>query len=155
MTGAMLTPVKVEPAPRQLAVLTPAKRSRERVVLQPAKSAGAEAVAERLCRALREPERELVAKIVEAVGQPMALEFREETMRIVRAGGMRKPDGNLRTPGGIFFLLAKEHLGPAKSKEIWAIQVKKRRQLKAQRLHERAKEALGQNEDADDWGDAD
>src|SRR5687767_7637844 len=71
---------------------------------------------ETICSTLNEGEerpRTQVTAIVEALGEVRAMALLAETQRIELSGGMLVPDGSRRrTPGGVFFVLARRALSP-------------------------------------------
>ena len=71
---------------------------------------------ETICSTLNEGEerpRSQVTAIVDALGEARAMALLAETQRIELSGGMLVPDGSRRrTPGGVFFVLARRALPP-------------------------------------------
>jgi hypothetical protein len=71
---------------------------------------------ETICSTLNEGAerpRSQVTAIVEALGEVRAMALLAETQRIELSGGMLVPDGSRRrTPGGVFFVLARRALSP-------------------------------------------
>jgi hypothetical protein len=69
-----------------------------------------------ICSTLNEGEerpRSQVTAIVETLGEIRAMALLAETQRIELSGGMLVPDGSRRrTPGGVFFVLARRALSP-------------------------------------------
>jgi hypothetical protein len=64
--------------------------------------------------------REQVGAILEVLGESRTLELLEETLRIEAGGGMTVSDGSRRrTPGGVFFHLARRWLPPRERKRIF------------------------------------
>ncbi len=52
-----------------------------------------------------------IAGVVKVLGEPVSLALLEETQRTEQSGGMLLPDGSRRrTPGGVFFFLARQKL---------------------------------------------
>jgi hypothetical protein len=62
-----------------------------------------------------------IAGIVQVLGAEGALALLAQTQRVEEAGGLLVPDGTRRrTPGGVFFLLAREKLSPADRAKIFS-----------------------------------
>jgi hypothetical protein len=76
-----------------------------------------------ICSTLKETEerpRGQITAIVEALGPERAAELITETEKIESEGGMPVPDGSRRrTPGGVFFYLARRALPPAERAKIF------------------------------------
>jgi len=76
-----------------------------------------EEVAQNIAELLGESDerpRTQITGVVAALGEQVALELVAETQRVEEAGGMLVPDGSRRrTPGGVFFVLARRRLSSA------------------------------------------
>jgi hypothetical protein len=79
---------------------------------------------ETICSTLNEGAerpRSQVTAIVEALGEVRAMALLAETQRIELSGGMLVPDGSRRrTPGGVFFVLARRALPPHERDRIFS-----------------------------------
>ena len=78
--------------------------------------------AQRIAAALGETEaqpRTHIARIVRTLGAERALALFEQAMAVEQQGGMVLPDGRRRTPGGVFFRLAREQATPDERARIW------------------------------------
>jgi hypothetical protein len=83
-----------------------------------------EETAQQIAEALGESDdipRTQIAAIVKSLGAEGALALLAQTQRVEEAGGLLVPDGTRRrTPGGVFFLLAREKLTPADRAAIFS-----------------------------------
>jgi|RhiMethySRZTD1v2_1073278.scaffolds.fasta_scaffold31235_5 PHAX RNA-binding domain-containing protein len=85
----------------------------------------AQQIAEALGESDENP-RTQIAGIVAALGAEGALALLAQTQRVEEAGGLLVPDGTRRrTPGGVFFLLAREKLTPADRAKIFSAKQQK------------------------------
>ena len=60
-----------------------------------------------------------IAAIVRVLGAERALALLEQALAVEARGGMLLPDGTRRTPGGVFFRLAREQATPDERARIW------------------------------------
>jgi hypothetical protein len=83
-----------------------------------------EETAQQIAEALGESDespRTQIAAIVKSLGAEGALALLAQTQKVEEAGGLLVPDGTRRrTPGGVFFLLAREKLTPADRAAIFS-----------------------------------
>ena len=80
----------------------------------------AQQIAEALGESDESPRTQITA-IVKSLGAEGALALLAQTQRVEEAGGLLVPDGTRRrTPGGVFFLLAREKLTPADRAAIFS-----------------------------------
>ena len=83
-----------------------------------------EETAQQIAEALGESDdnpRTQIAAIVKLLGAEGALALLAQTQKVEEAGGLLVPDGTRRrTPGGVFFLLAREKLTPADRAAIFS-----------------------------------
>jgi hypothetical protein len=83
-----------------------------------------EETAQQIAEALGESDenpRTQIAAIVKTLGAEGALALLAQTQKVEEAGGLLVPDGTRRrTPGGVFFLLAREKLTPADRAAIFS-----------------------------------
>jgi hypothetical protein len=89
-----------------------------------------DATAQQIAEALGESDenpRTQIAAIVQVLGSEGALALLAQTQRVEEAGGLLVPDGTRRrTPGGVFFLLAREKLSPADRQKIFSAKQQKK-----------------------------
>ena len=60
-----------------------------------------------------------ITRLVETVGEERALGLLQQALEVERRGGLRLPDGRRRTPGGVFFRLARDRTSPQERARIW------------------------------------
>jgi hypothetical protein len=101
-----------------------------------------------ICKMLKEQHKDLIHRIVEAVGDDKAREFVKLSVISWFNGGVKREDNqDTRSFGGIFIKLAKEHIDsnePMKMKDVFrksVAAISKRNIVKSRRRKERRKEA--------------
>jgi len=71
---------------------------------------------------LREPAATLIYRVIRILGYEQATTLLARTLEIEQQGGMMLPDGTRRrTPGGIFFLLAKQACTPEQKERLFPV----------------------------------
>jgi CHAD domain-containing protein len=63
-----------------------------------------------------------IKRIVQTIGEERALAILQQALDVEQHGGLMLPDGKRRTPGGVFFRLAKEQTTPEERRQIWFYQ---------------------------------
>ena len=61
----------------------------------------------------------LAARIVQTLGPERTLALLAQAEAVEARGGLTLPDGRRRTPGGVFFRLAREQATPDERARIW------------------------------------
>jgi hypothetical protein len=62
-----------------------------------------------------------ITRVVELLGEEKSLSLLADTLKIEKEGGMKLPDGSRRrSPGGVFFLLARQMMPAEDAKRIFA-----------------------------------
>eukprot|EP00903_Cladosiphon_okamuranus_P007752 g7510.t1 len=97
-----------------------------------------------MCERLGEPKYYLMCRVVSTIGYRKTKALLERVQETQDAGGMPTADGSRkRTAGGVFFTLLKEHVEPAKLKELYAdeVRVKKEKERARRAANKRKAEA--------------
>ena len=91
-------------------------------------------LASHIAETLKEKEIELISSIVTTKGSDFSLNILAQVKEILQNGGSLKKNGDPRSPGGIFFMLTKQHLSKEESNQIFRpIISARRKQVRARR----------------------
>ncbi|CAM9674934.1 unnamed protein product [Ectocarpus sp. 12 AP-2014] len=106
--------------------------------------------AEWVCERLGEPKYYLMCQVVSTIGYNKTRDLLEAVQETQETGGMPTADGSRkRTAGGVFFTLLKKHMEPARLKELYAdeLRVKKEKERARRAANKRKAEAALAGED--------
>ncbi|CAM9500268.1 unnamed protein product [Ectocarpus sp. 6 AP-2014] len=106
--------------------------------------------AEWVCERLGEPKYYLMCRVVSTIGYNKTRDLLEAVQETQETGGMPTADGSRkRTAGGVFFTLLKKHMEPARLKELYAdeLRVKKENERARRAANKRKAEAALAGED--------
>ena len=79
-------------------------------------------LADAIAKALAEPNIALLRIVIDAIGPEQAQTHLAATLEVEAAGGMMIADGSRRrTPGGVFFLLARKAMPGPMRRKIWPL----------------------------------
>jgi hypothetical protein len=82
----------------------------------------AQELADAIAKALNEPNIALLRIVIDAIGPEQAQTHLAATLEVEAAGGMMTADGSRRrTPGGVFFLLARKAMPGPLRRKIWPV----------------------------------
>ncbi|ORM41374.1 Glucose-6-phosphate isomerase [Babesia sp. Xinjiang] len=91
----------------------------------------------RICIILNESNIKLIERVVHRKGIDFCEAVLDETLLVLEGGGQRRPDGEHRSPGGVFLNILKSRCTKAEIKFIWSEQSLRQRQRKRARNVER------------------
>ncbi|CAM9761855.1 unnamed protein product [Scytosiphon promiscuus] len=98
--------------------------------------------AEWMCERLGEPKYYLMCRVVATIGYKKTSALLEAVQQTQDAGGMPTADGSRkRTAGGVFFTLLKQHMEPAKLKELYADEIRVKKEKERARRSENKRKA--------------
>jgi hypothetical protein len=97
-----------------------ASRNRSISVITKQKDRADEALVEQIAEALREPNVDLVRKVVHVIGAERTQTFLQTTLEIEANGGLPvRDESRRRTPGGVFFHTVRNSVTVRERKRIW------------------------------------
>jgi hypothetical protein len=113
---------------------------------------------DQICADLREGNRAAVKRVVAAIGVDPSLTLLQQTLELETNGGMLTRDGQRRrTPGGVFFQLARavvpKDLHPQVFPMPYVLRREKRRREQASRQNERAETGAAERKERQDSSD--
>ncbi|CAM9277518.1 unnamed protein product [Hapterophycus canaliculatus] len=98
--------------------------------------------AEWMCERLGETKYYLMCRVVSTIGYNKTRALLETVQATQEAGGMPTADGSRkRTAGGVFFTLLKQHMEPAKLKELYADEIRVKKEKERARRSENKRKA--------------